>query len=78
MANPNETSIVNISKEEEITVEKAEDIRAKLRQDPDVQALARQIDVKNQVELLEFGKEPALEISKFSDRILSELRQHRA
>ena len=32
MANPNETSIVNISKEEEITVEKAEDIRAKLRQ----------------------------------------------
>lgn len=37
MANPNETSIVNISKEEEITVEKAEDIRAKLRQEPDVQ-----------------------------------------
>lgn len=28
MANPNETSIVNISKEEEITIEKAEDIRA--------------------------------------------------
>lgn len=74
MANPNETSIVNISKEEEITVEKAEDIRAKLRQEPDVQALARQIDVKNQVELLEFGKEPALEISKFSDRILSMMR----
>ncbi|MPQ26364.1 toxic anion resistance protein [Bacillus paralicheniformis] len=74
MANSNETSIVNISKEEEITIEKAEDIRAKLRREPDVQALTRQIDVKNQVELLEFGKEPALEISKFSDRILSMMR----
>jgi uncharacterized protein YaaN involved in tellurite resistance len=55
-------------------IEKAEDIRAKLRREPDVQALTRQIDVKNQVELLEFGKEPALEISKFSDRILSMMR----
>ncbi|WP_249671418.1 toxic anion resistance protein, partial [Bacillus thuringiensis] len=28
----------------------------------------------NQVELLEIGKEPALEISKFSDHILSMMR----
>lgn len=34
----------------------------------------QQIDVKNQMELLEYGKEPAVEISKFSDRILGMMK----
>jgi uncharacterized protein YaaN involved in tellurite resistance len=59
---------------EEITETKADDIRLQLRQEPEVQKLSQQIDVKNQMELLEFGKEPAVLISQFSDRILSMMR----
>lgn len=46
-----------------------------LKKDPAVHALAEKIDVKNQVALLEFGKETANAISKFSDRMLSSIKQ---
>lgn len=57
-----------LDKNEEISEQKADDIRVQLRQDPEVQRISQQIDVKNQMELLEYGKEPAVEISKFSDK----------
>ncbi|MED0773550.1 MULTISPECIES: toxic anion resistance protein [Bacillus] len=63
-----------LDKNEEISEQKADDIRVQLRQDPEVQRIAQQIDVKNQMELLEYGKEPAVEISKFSDRILNMMK----
>lgn len=63
-----------LDKNEEISEQKADDIRVQLRQDPEVQRISQQIDVKNQMELLEYGKEPAVEISKFSDRILNMMK----
>ncbi len=70
----NQVTLTNLDKDEEITESKATDIRLQLRQEPEVQKLAQQIDVKDQMALLEFGKEPAVEISQFSDRILSMMR----
>jgi len=46
-----------------------------LKKDPAVRALAEKIDVKNQIAILEFGKETASAISKFSDRMLSSIKQ---
>ncbi|MFZ3589684.1 toxic anion resistance protein [Bacillus sp. DJP31] len=70
----NDTQVTTLEKNEEITEAKANDIRVQLRKDPEVMRLAQQVDVKNQMELLEFGKEPAIQISQFSDRILSMIR----
>lgn len=46
-----------------------------LKKDPAVLALAEKIDVKNQIAVLEFGKETASAISKFSDRMLTSIKQ---
>lgn len=45
-----------------------------LRTEPRVVQLAEKIDVKNQIAVLEFGKETAKGISTFSDRMLSTLK----
>lgn len=45
-----------------------------LMEDPKVQQLAHKIDVKNQIAVLEFGKETANGISTFSDRMLSTIK----
>ncbi|RUL52201.1 toxic anion resistance protein [Lysinibacillus antri] len=45
-----------------------------LKEEPQVVALAEKIDYKNQIAVLEFGKETATAISKFSDRMLSSIR----
>lgn len=42
--------------------------------DKEVQQLARSLNLKDQIQLLEFGKEPAEQISKFSDQILNSIR----
>ncbi|WP_432353636.1 toxic anion resistance protein [Sporosarcina sp. A2] len=59
---------------EVLTENKAEVMRNELRQDPEVLNLVRTIDARNQIELLEFGKEPAVQISTFADRILDSMR----
>ncbi|MEK4425761.1 toxic anion resistance protein [Solibacillus sp. FSL K6-1523] len=46
-----------------------------LKQQPSVQTLAQKIDVKNQIAVLEFGKETATGISTFSDRMLATIKQ---
>ncbi|KOS68831.1 hypothetical protein AEA09_09955 [Lysinibacillus contaminans] len=45
-----------------------------LKQDPEVHALAQKIDVKDQIALLELGKETASGISTFSDRMLATMK----
>lgn len=45
-----------------------------LKEEPQVQALAEKIDVKNQIAVLEFGKETATAISKFSDKMLATIK----
>jgi len=45
-----------------------------LKQEPQVQALAEKIDAKNQIAVLEFGKETATAISKFSDKMLASIK----
>lgn len=46
-----------------------------LRQDPKVQTLAQKINPKDQIAVLEFGKETASGISTFSDRMLQTISQ---
>lgn len=60
---------------EEFTESKVSDLKLILRRDPEVLQLAEKIDPKDQIQLIGFGKEPAEEISKFADRILSNMRK---
>lgn len=57
-----------------LTEEKVSEIKFALRNEPEVQKLAQSIDEKDQIQILEFGKEPATQISKFSDKILNNMR----
>ena len=45
-----------------------------LKQDPEVHALAQKIDVKDQIAMLELGKETANGISTFSDKMLASMK----
>ncbi|ODV55848.1 toxic anion resistance protein [Lysinibacillus fusiformis] len=45
-----------------------------LKKDPEVHALAQRIDVKDQIAMLELGKETASGISAFSDKMLSTMK----
>ncbi|MEE1130435.1 MAG: toxic anion resistance protein [Caryophanon sp.] len=68
---PAMTTILTPSTEEKSQLLKQ---REMLRTQPDVQQLATKIDVKNQIAVLEFGKETAAGISQFSDRMLATMR----
>jgi len=57
-----------------LTENKVSEIKLSLRNEPEVQQLARSIDERDQIQILEFGKEPAVQISKFSDQILGNMR----
>lgn len=50
------------------------DLQLALRDEPEVQNLARSIDEYNPMQILGFGKEPAAEVSRFSDQILGSFR----
>ncbi len=60
--------------EDLLTESKVSDIKLALRKEPEVQNLARSIDERDQIQVLEFGKEPAEQISRFSDQILGNMR----
>lgn len=60
-----------VSKEEMSQIRKRQ---IALKKEPQVQTLAAQIDIKNQVDVLEFGKETATGISKFSDQMLATIK----
>lgn len=65
---------LNKTQEDKLSEATASDIKLALRQDQEVQNLARSIDERDQIQILEFGKEPAVQISRFSDQILSNMR----
>jgi uncharacterized protein YaaN involved in tellurite resistance len=72
---PNPSSgITPASADELLTETKVSDIKLAFRKEPEVQNLARTIDERDQIQVLEFGKEPAVQISRFSDQILNNMR----
>lgn len=60
--------------DDKLTETKVTDIKLALKSEPEVMNLARSIDERDQIQILEFGKEPAVQISRFSDQILSNMR----
>ncbi|MTH55196.1 toxic anion resistance protein [Bacillus mangrovi] len=72
--NTNELQTMNLDKKEELLEKGTNEIKAQLRREPEVQRLSQNIDHKNQLALLEYGKEPANEISAFSGRILNTIK----
>ncbi|WP_332645396.1 toxic anion resistance protein [Lysinibacillus sp. 54212] len=69
--------IVESEPKQLVSVEELSQIRKRqlmLKEDPNVLALASKIDIKNQVAVLEFGKETAKGISTFSDRMLATIK----
>ena len=74
-----ETPVVPVQTSESlVSPEEVSQIRQRqlaLRKEPQVQTLAQRIDPKNQIAILEFGKETAKGISTFSDRMLATIKQ---
>lgn len=71
------TSLQEIPEQQLVSQEELSQIKKRqlaLKAEPQVQALAEKIDVKNQIAVLEFGKETATAISKFSDKMLASIR----
>lgn len=60
---------------EQLTLETADAVKQQLREHEEVQQIAHQIDIKNQLELIELGKEPATKLSKFADQVLDIVTQ---
>ena len=60
--------------QQEKLMEESGDQKAQLKRNPQVLQLVTKIDPKNQVGLLEFGREPANEISAFTGKILSTIK----
>ena len=71
---PNELQPLDLNEAEEVLETKPNEVKAKLREEPEVRRLAEQIDYKNQLALLEYGKETANEISSFSGKVLSTIK----
>lgn len=72
------TDIVEQPQKQLVSEQELSQIRQRqeqLKQQPQVQQLAEKIDVKNQIAILEFGKETAQGISTFSDRMLATIKQ---
>ncbi|KUF31683.1 MULTISPECIES: toxic anion resistance protein [Lysinibacillus] len=62
----------NISKTlEQLTLETADTVKEQLRDHAEVQQMANRINIKNQLELLALGKEPATKLATFADQILA-------
>lgn len=59
-----------------LSEEAVTDIKLALRNEPEVQKLARSIDENNIINILEYGKEPAVDISRFSDQFLGVMRSY--
>lgn len=52
---------------------KVNEVAVKVKSSPEVQKLAQELDIRNAQAIMSFGQDTALEISKFSDRILSSI-----
>lgn len=59
---------------QEVDLEKkVNEVAVKLKSSPEVQRLANQLDVRNAQAIMSFGQDTAVEISKFSDKILASI-----
>ncbi|WP_405054379.1 toxic anion resistance protein [Tepidibacillus marianensis] len=67
-----------VKKEMDLIEETMRNNEITLSNDPKVLHLVDQLDEKNQTDLLEFGKAPATEISRFADRILGTMKSGHA
>ncbi|MFY4775273.1 toxic anion resistance protein [Metabacillus sp. RGM 3146] len=72
----NLTALNNVQPDqaEEILERGRSDLKERLKKEPNVQQLAEKIDHRDQVAILEYGREPANEISAFSGRILDTIK----
>lgn len=68
------SELMTTSPDDVLTETKVSDIKLALRKESEVQNLVRTIDERDQIKILEFGKEPAVQISRFSDQILGNMR----
>lgn len=71
-ASPETNEIPNDTKRE--MEEKLENIKKELKNSPEVIQISKSLDVSNINAIMEFGGEPATEISKFSDKILKTMK----
>ncbi|OIK15419.1 hypothetical protein BIV60_09715 [Bacillus sp. MUM 116] len=67
-------SLTTTATDDQLLETKVSDIKLALRKEPEIQNLAHAIDERDQIQILEFGKEPAVQISRFSDQILGNMR----
>ncbi|GEK35126.1 toxic anion resistance protein [Kurthia sibirica] len=51
----------------------AQMMKLELQKDPEVLNIVQRMDVRDQMELITLGKEPAMQLSRFSDRILDSM-----
>ncbi|MCM3388410.1 toxic anion resistance protein [Ureibacillus chungkukjangi] len=75
--NVENNSLAEIPQQQLVSKEELSQIKKRqlaLKEEPQVQALAEKIDAKNQIAVLEFGKETATAISKFSDKMLASIK----
>lgn len=64
-----EVQVVNVEKR----LSQAEQQKEQLKTEPEVLTISKNIDLRDQISILEFGKEPAEGISQFSSRILNNM-----
>ncbi|TKC19602.1 toxic anion resistance protein [Robertmurraya kyonggiensis] len=69
-----QVDLLTKTNEDKLSETRVSEIKLALRNEPEIQQLARSIDEKDQIQVLEFGKEPAVQISRFSDQILGNMR----
>ncbi|PEL12105.1 toxic anion resistance protein [Bacillus sp. AFS017336] len=67
-------TLTSLENQDEIIKANPNEMKLKLRNEPEVHRLVNSIDYKNQIALLEYGKEPANEISSFSGKILNTIK----
>ena len=60
--------------EEQLGEARVSSIKLALGNEPEVQKLARSIDEHDIIKILEYGNEPSVEVSRFSDQILNVIR----
>jgi uncharacterized protein YaaN involved in tellurite resistance len=79
--NPNESNVPSTTSQSALATQNPEQevqdrvaqMQLALRNAPEVQLIAQKLDVSNDTAILEFGKEPAVQISSFADRIMKTL-----
>lgn len=63
----------NVEMQEVDLDKKVNEVAEKVKTSPEVQKLANELDIRDAQDIMSFGQETAVEISKFSDRILSSI-----